>query len=233
MIKLYFHLSFLSGDSLIRQLSRTLLLFLTGNSRSGLIPAKASRSDREKCHDDHQITKLCSVKVTAHSLEELGIGSVCNGSVNFEWALVENYKKYLPNDDVKKVTEYLGRNNSFVVLAVGLHYRLHLQDVIGKYVDKLLTLIETKGNGWPKVIWMGIHAVPDYLLTEPLFNNKGILEFNNKLHDYLEKRNVTVIDTFYLTNQLRSYDGLHYGIGLNHQKMHVLLNHIGEFYGEC
>ncbi len=173
------------------------------------------------------------MKVTANTLEELEPNSVCNGRVNFKFDLVQNYKKYLPKDDLDKIKEYLGRNDSFVVMAIGLHYRLDLEAVKREYLEKVLTLVETEGKGWPKIIWMGIHAVPDYLLTEPLFNNKGILEYNNRLHEYLNNRNVTVIDTFDMTKQLKSYDGLHYGLGANYQKMHFLLNHLEEFYEKC
>ncbi len=221
------------GDSLIRQLSETLLLFLTGNPHSGLLPPHTSQSDRKKCHDDHQITKIACARVTAHSVEKLGPNSVCKGRVNFEWALVENYGTNLLPKSLRKITEYIGRNNSFVVLTVGLHLKLDFEAVLEKFVRKILTIIETKGNGWPKIIWMGIHAVPGYLRTAPSFSNKGLTVFNNKMHGYLERRNVTVIDTFELTRHLKSFDGLHYGMGANYQKVHILLNHIEEFYNSC
>lgn len=223
------------GDSIIRQLSRTMLLLLTGNTYSGSIPFNASQSDRDYCHSDHQIAiKKCSMGVAAHSLAELDRKSICAGKINFNLDLVENYKKYLPDDDVNQIKAYLGRENSFVVMAIGLHYRLDLDAVIKVYVNNILDLIRNEGHGWPKVIWMGIHAVPGHLLTDPLFHNKGILEFNEKIHKYLTYRNVTVIDTFDLTKNMRSYDGLHYGLGVNFQKINILLNHLeGRYKKQC
>eukprot|EP00794_Sanderia_malayensis_P000231 gene231-846_t len=135
------------GDSIIRQLSRSLLLFVTGNRHSGIIPVNTSQSDRAICYEDHQITKRCSVKITAHKLEELEPNSVCKGNVKFKFDLVENYKKYLPQKDMDKIKEYLGRNNSFIVMSIGLHYRLDIEAVVREYLDKVLSLIETEGNG--------------------------------------------------------------------------------------
>ncbi|XP_065056954.1 uncharacterized protein LOC135685081 isoform X1 [Rhopilema esculentum] len=222
------------GDSVIRQLSRTMFLLLSGNLHSGAMPGKATDEERAFCYADHQIAiKKCNLEIVAHKLEELPPRSICNGKVNFNLDLVENYKKYLQDKDMEQIRKYLKREDSYVVLAVGLHYRLDLNKVIDLYVKKVLDVIETEGNGWPKVIWMGIHAVPDFLLMNPLFHNAGILEFNNKIHNYLMRRGVAVIDTFNMSKSLFSYDGLHYGIGLNFLKIQILLNYLEEKYERC
>ena len=225
---------FSTGDSVIRQLSRTMFLLLSGNLHSGAMPGKATDEERAFCYADHQIAiKKCNLEIVAHKLEELPPKSICNGNVSFNLDLVENYKKYLQDIDMEQIRKYLKRKDSYVVLAVGLHYRLDLNKVIDLYVKKVLDVIETEGNGWPKVIWMGIHAVPDFLLMNPLFHNAGILEFNNKIHNYLRRRGVTVIDTFNMSKGLFSYDGLHYGIGLNFLKIQILLNYLEERYERC
>lgn len=211
-----------------------MFLLLSGNPNSGAIPVKASKKDREFCYGDHQIAiKKCNLEVVAHRIDELVPNSICGGKVNFHLDLVENYKKYLPDPDMKQIRQYLGRNNAFVVLAVGLHYRLDVQKVIDVYIKKVLDVIESEGNGWPKVIWMGIHAVPNFLLMNPLFHNEGILKFNKQIHEYLRRRDVAVIDTFDMSKRLLSYDGLHYGLGLNFLKVNMILNYLEEQYERC
>ena len=211
-----------------------MFLLLSGNLYSGAMPAKASKAERELCYADHQIAiKKCNLKIVARKIEELEPNSICDGKVGFHLDLVENYKKYLQDDDMKQIRSYLGRENSFVVLAIGLHYRLDIDKVISVYVKKVLDIIELEGNGWPKVIWMGIHAVPDFLLMHPLFDNPGIFKFNFKIHDYLQKRAVAVIDTFNMSRALFSYDGLHYGVGLNFLKVQILLNYLEERFERC
>ena len=211
-----------------------MFLLLSGNLNSGAMPAKATKAEKEFCYADHQIAiKKCNLEIVAHSIEELKPNSICNGKVNFNLDLVENYKKYLPDKDMQQIRSYLGRKNSYVVLAVGLHYRLDLDKVIEVYVKKVLDVIQLEGNGWPKVVWMGIHAVPNFLLMNPLFDNPGITKFNAKLHEYLRTRNVDVIDTFDMSKDLLSYDGLHHGIGLNFLKIQILLNYLEERYERC
>ena len=211
-----------------------MFLLLSGNLYSGAMPVKASKAERDLCYADHQIAiKKCNLEIVAHAIEELEPNSICNGKVDFNLDLVENYKKYLQDKDMKQIRSYLGRENSFVVLAVGLHYRLDIDKVISVYVKKVLDVIELEGNGWPKVIWMGLHAVPDFLLMHPLFDNQGISRFNSQMHEYLKERNVAVIDTFNISKDLFSYDGLHYGIGLNFLKVQILLNFLEERYERC
>ena len=211
-----------------------MFLLLSGNPYSGAMPVKASKKDREFCYGDLQIAiKKCNLEVVAHRIDELTPNSICGGKINFHLDLVENYKKYLPDTDMKQIRQYLGRNNSFVVLAVGLHYRLDVDKVIDVYINKVLDVIESEGNGWPKIIWMGIHAVPNFLLMEPLFHNEGILKFNKQIHEYLRRRDVAVIDTFDMSKRLLSYDGLHYGLGLNFLKVNMILNYLEEQYERC
>ena len=211
-----------------------MFLLLSGNLYSGAMPVNASKVERELCYADHQIAiKKCNLEIVAHSLEELEPNSICNGKIHFHLDLVENYKKYLQDEDMKQIRSYLGRENSFIVLAVGLHYRLEIDRVISVYVKRVLDVIELEGHGWPKVIWMGIHAVPDFLLMHPLFDNQGIYKFNSQIHEYLRERKVPVIDTFNISKDLFSYDGLHYGIGLNFLKVQILLNFLEERYERC
>lgn len=211
-----------------------MFLLLSGNLYSGAMPAKATKEEREFCYADHQIAiKKCNLEIVAHKIEELEDNSICGGKLNFNLDLVENYKKCLQDEDMGQIRKYLGRENSFVVLAVGLHYRLDLDKVMEVYVKKVLDVIELEGNGWPKVIWMGIHAVPDFLLMNPLFDNTGIARFNAGMHKYLRSRDVYVIDTFDMSKDLFSYDGLHHGIGMNFLKVQILLNYLEERYESC
>lgn len=211
-----------------------MFLLLSGNLYSGAMPAKATQAERELCYADHQIAiKKCNLEIVAHKIEELEPNSICGGNINFHIDLVENYKKYLQDADMHQIRSYLGRKDSYVVLAVGLHYRLDFDKVIEVYVKKVLDVIEYEGNGWPKVVWMGIHAVPDFLLMNPLFDNPGISGFNTKMHKYLKSRNIDVIDTFDMSKDLFSYDGLHYGVGMNFLKVQILLNYLEEKYERC
>ena len=55
-----------------------------------------------------------------------------------------------------------------------------------------------------------------------------MIEFNRRMKEYLQPRGVDVFDVFNLTLGLHSYDGTHYGPGVNMMKAQLLLNYLRE-----
>ena len=55
-----------------------------------------------------------------------------------------------------------------------------------------------------------------------------MIEFNRRMKEYLQPRGVDVFDVFNLTLGLHSYDGTHYGAGVNMMKAQLLLNYLRE-----
>ena len=85
---------------------------------------------------------------------------------------------------------------------------------------------------WPRVVWSAMHA-PGLLKTPrvPSQNRQSILRYNRDLRQLLGMRGVPVFDTFNLTDGTTSFDGAHYGKGVNDVKAQVFLNYILEQRG--
>ena len=212
------------GDSLVRHLSTSLLLLLSGNFDSGAMPVNASQSDRDKCHGEFQLTyRDCSIDISAHSIKDLPHNSICNGNFSFNVDCVQDYTRNIGKQAMDKVDETLGHNNSYLIVGVGLHYLLDSDSVIAQ-MRKLIEYIERKGNGWPNIIWVELHSLNGFLRMETKFHNDRIKKFNDKVNEFLGRRNVNVIKTFDISRDLKSYDGQHYGIGFNLHKLNMVLS---------
>ena len=52
------------------------------------------------------------------------------------------------------------------------------------------------------------------------------------MEKYWAERNVAVVDTYEISKRIKSYDGRHYGFGLNKLKIQLILLEILDYYSE-
>ncbi|XP_012942842.1 uncharacterized protein LOC101857899 [Aplysia californica] len=82
---------------------------------------------------------------------------------------------------------------------------------------------------WPRLLWMGTHAPG--LLKSPHFAAQtagGVQKFNKGIQTILRTWKVPYLDTFAFSNGTVSFDGTHYGWGVNMLKVDMLLTYIRE-----
>ncbi|KAL8592914.1 hypothetical protein ACOMHN_050741 [Nucella lapillus] len=63
------------------------------------------------------------------------------------------------------------------------------------------------------------------LLTK---NSNAARAYNKAIQQFLDLHNVSMFDTFNLTDNVMSFDGTHYGYGLNVMKVNIFLHYIQE-----
>ena len=208
-----------------------MLILLSGDPLQGAMSARASTSDLENCKGEFQIiARECNIYLTAHSTSETRNGSICGGEYHFAINCAQLYLNTLTDEAIEKVSALLGVKNSYLVVGVGMHFYLDVAVVKRAFIDKLLNLIKDSGNGWPKIIWIGIHNVDGFLRIDTKFHNDAIQNYNHAVRKYLAERNVTFIRTFEMSGNLRSYDGRHYGFGFNYYKIQIILNYLMREY---
>ncbi|BFZ16797.1 hypothetical protein BsWGS_19836 [Bradybaena similaris] len=84
-----------------------------------------------------------------------------------------------------------------------------------------------ENNQWPRLLWLGIHAPG--LLKSPKFREQtaeGVQNFNKNVYAILKQFQVPYLDTFDFTKGIVSFDGTHYGWGINMLKVNMLLTYI-------
>ena len=74
-----------------------------------------------------------------------------------------------------------------------------------------------------------MHA-PGLLKTPrvPSQNRESIIRFNADIFNVLEKWSIPIFDSFNFTDGTTSFDGAHYGKGVNDVKVQIFLNYILE-----
>ena len=63
-------------------------------------------------------------------------------------------------------------------------------------------------------------------------NNHAISHYNQKMKEFLKPLGIPVFDVFHLTLGVKSYDGTHFGVGVNMMKAQLLLNFLEEKFGQ-
>ncbi|CAL1541559.1 unnamed protein product [Lymnaea stagnalis] len=116
-----------------------------------------------------------------------------------------------------------GRNDSWFIVGVGSHYFFNFEQVR----NNILTPLLKETSPWPRVLWMAAQA-PGTLKTplEKRQQTPALLSFNEKVKVTLAGSDVAILNYFQLTNGTVSYDGTHYGKGVNDAKLQVLLNYL-------
>ena len=131
---------------------------------------------------------------------------------------------------LQKVRGKLNATNSVIAIGVGLHMGLNADKVFNGYLKPILQLKHQAASQWPLIIWLTTHAhgsIKPIPYIESQGNDK-IIRYNQEMRRFLEPFEVPVFDTFNLTVGVHSYDGTHYGFGVNMMKAQLFLNFLDE-----
>ncbi|GFO00119.1 hypothetical protein PoB_002662400, partial [Plakobranchus ocellatus] len=174
----------------------------------------------EHCDTYYRYFSKCSDVVPKSTVE-------CGGSVHF-------YRDALWRaSQIKKILEvfqrYVGKPNTFVIFGLGIHDMYHPDVTISKILEPVLGVL-SKSPPWPRLIWVAPQAPG--LQKTPLVKQQqigSVAKFNSVVTPYLKLRGIPVLDGFNITkDSVMSYDGTHYGKGLNDLKAQLLFNFFKE-----
>uniref|UniRef100_H2ZEC5 Uncharacterized protein n=1 Tax=Ciona savignyi TaxID=51511 RepID=H2ZEC5_CIOSA len=217
------------GDSLIRNMYMGMVILLTGDRRKGIWKTCVTKELQNTCLGENQfVLRRCHDLVIAQSLKDLGYnnGVLCGGHRYF----TAEYMAYgMPSqavEFVKFVQSLAGKPNTYVVLGIGLHFHLNSQKIIDTYLDPVLTMLRGLGHEWPKLVW--VHPLSIGLLKPPKYMKSqgtvAIAKFIMEMEAYLILHKIPCLDFRGITTKVHSYDGTHYGTGVNVMKTQILLN---------
>ena len=225
----------LIGDSLVRHLNVALLILFSNDKETGSLIKDIHESHIGLCSGDMQFVDggktTCHGK-TAGNIDQLSKGKFCQGKHNFQYSFHAFYSLAQAKFALDEVREHLHKNNSVVAIGVGLHIGLNAKEVLNGYLKPILRLKEQANSTWPLIVWLTVHAQgslkPIQFLQHQ--NNEIIYRFNRELRAFLEPIGVPIFDTFNLTLGVHSYDGTHYGFGVNMIKAQLFLNFLNQTF---
>ncbi|CAK8686369.1 unnamed protein product [Clavelina lepadiformis] len=224
------HVHFI-GDSLMRNMFLGITTLLTANRKNGAWRKCVSDKLKKLCKGENLfLMRPCHDLAAVHNLHDLQEvnGSLCNNHRNFEAEYNEYGMPSLAADFVKFATNVKGNENSYFVVGVGLHFQCNAEKVIKMFLEPAIRELDYSDTSWPRLIW--VHPLSIGLLKPPRYlNTQGdvaISQFGVKMEKYLKDYRIPALDFKYITKGVHSYDGTHYGAGVNIMKAQILLNYL-------
>ncbi|XP_046361618.2 uncharacterized protein LOC124138793 [Haliotis rufescens] len=207
------------GDSLVRHIYTAMLLVLTGDYDYGALVSSASDATRKACKGIYMFTeKFCRLSLSYDT-------KICGG----EAKVVMKYIDY-----AHKGGEFLThvktiRSKSLIIVGIGIHNDFDINLIDKQYFGPVLREITHRNATQPLLLWANIHAPG--MFKSPVMKGQirsDFVRFNTNMAKFMGDRNISVFETFNLTDGMSSFDGTHYGMGINVVKSNILLHYIAE-----
>ena len=156
--------------------------------------------------------------------------TVCNGTVvlkNFHLL----FARQAP-DIHKAVLQLANVSRSLVVLGVGFHDQFAIDPIKDKILRPLLDILRSRSLRYPNLLWANVHKFG--MMRTPLtkVDNSLVQTYNGAVQQLLQQYGVPVLDTYQLPDNVMSFDGQHYGYGVNTVKVSILLHYIQQLQAE-
>ncbi|CAG5131336.1 unnamed protein product [Candidula unifasciata] len=232
------------GDSFIRHMFAALVIILT-NEVNGAMKEDIPRDIKGRCLGHNQITaEVCRAYLDPDRV-------LCHGKVKVQ------YVEMFSVADLPVIHQLLvdlrQSGSSLVVLGLGIHDNFNPTVVSKKFLHPFLNLRQHLSTNIssaflqtdpapgldltrlrPGILWVGAHAPG--LLKSPRFPQQsadGVQHYNSEISHVLKRWGVPVLDTFSFSNGTVSFDGTHYGWGINKLKANMLMTYIRtSFWGD-
>ncbi|CAH1780199.1 unnamed protein product, partial [Owenia fusiformis] len=214
----------LVGDSLVRHFFGALLILLSGRMKDGAMLPDTKPGDRDYCGYHLQFDeKYCRLMADRER-------KICNSTIQL--TLREDYKLPLLPNSVEFIRE---KENQVILFSTGLHSgfdfpstKLAVEKYIKALGDRIFQQNSYTNHTRPRMLFMTPHY-PGLMKRARYLNNhqgpKDVMLYTNKMRTFLANYSIPTFNTSALTNHTFSFDGTHFGFGLNLQLAHNLLNY--------
>ncbi|PVD36283.1 hypothetical protein C0Q70_03261 [Pomacea canaliculata] len=211
------------GDSFVRHVFTAFLLAARNNETHGAMGPRTPPELQTSCAGLYMFTeKVCRLHVDSDT-------TVCNKRVKVK--LVYDYKVESAAAAVHTaIINLTNVSRSIAFMAFGIHDQFEVEKVRQKLLLPLLHKMNSSSSSNPKLVWLAYHA-PGLLtstLDYPWQKPERILQYNQVMGEFLREWHVPIFEAFNLTDGIASFDGAHYGLGINRVKVQILLNYILE-----
>ena len=119
-------------------------------------------------------------------------------------------------------------SKTLFLFGIGLHDDLYWETVISWFLSPVAKLLWWGGSfpDWPQVVWVAPHSPgslkPPHLLLQ---NKQRTITYARETSKFLADYGIPTLNTHALTDGMVSWDGTHYGYGVNTQIAHILLSY--------
>ncbi|CAH1801215.1 unnamed protein product [Owenia fusiformis] len=218
----------LVGDSLVRHFYTALLIIISGNLEFGCMKPNTNPEKKKNCGYFAQFEDKTCQHLIEHSRK------ICNSTVTL--SLRSDSSLQTLKNSVNFIREKEGQ---VILFSNGLHNNLNLPKTklaVHKYLEALGSKIfkrnkmDTSNRTIPRMVFMSPH-LPGLMKSPRYWNNQGtksVTTYTTEMRKFLSKYNIPTFNTHAFTNHSFSFDGTHFGYGVNHQLAQTLLNYISQ-----
>ncbi|PVD36281.1 hypothetical protein C0Q70_03259 [Pomacea canaliculata] len=209
------------GDSFVRHVFTAFLLAARNNETHGAMAKNTPADLRSSCAGLFMFTeKVCRLHVDSDT-------NVCNNTAKVK--LLYYYSSGSASSVHDAIIGLNNVNRSIVFLGMGIHDHFNEEKVQKQVLLPLLQKMNSSSMTYSKLVWMGIHSPG--LLGSPNFpyqSYEAVKRYNKFIGQFLREWHVPIFEAFNLTDGTASFDGEHYGLGVNRVKVQILLNYLLE-----
>ncbi|XP_050400743.1 uncharacterized protein LOC126817677 [Patella vulgata] len=211
---------YLSGDSYIRHIYTELLLFLRNNTYDGALKRTVSKDIHDKCTGMYMFTEMACRENLDFSTEDL-----CGGKLELK------YEKHMSADSgpefASRVETLMNKPRSLVLFGLAIHSFFKFSNIRDNYILPALNRVQNKT--WPKFLWATPHC-PGILKNGNIQAQAkpNVLKFMKEAADFLSPLKIPIFNSYNMTEGMMSFDGNHYGHGMNYWKIQIIFNYIQE-----
>ncbi|ESP05618.1 hypothetical protein LOTGIDRAFT_152474 [Lottia gigantea] len=212
---------FFMGDSFIRHIYLAFILLLKDNLFDGAIRPGTYKGLHDSCTGLDMFTeKQCRSLLDQFS-------TLCNSTV---YLYFNEFASTKHGTQIQQVMNTHARDpKAYFIVGTGLHDGFKITRTWNKILSPVLNFWKTQGVDTSKFLWHAMHA-PGLLKTpfKPSQHRHNVIKYNKAMKKLLTEYNVPIFETFNLTDGVNSFDGPHYGQGVNLLKAKIIL----EFFRE-
>ncbi|XP_071119778.1 uncharacterized protein [Haliotis cracherodii] len=206
------------GDSFLRQMYTVTVHLLTGNYKDSTLKSTTPTGWREYCSGWMQL--LCYSYLNY-------VSPVCGGQTNVI------HVELITHDQGPRLLSLLKskkNQKSIFFVGIGIHGTYNEQLVWKNFLSPSINFLHENARNktvWPKLVWVSPHA-PGILKTPrvPGQSYSSVVRYNAFINSHVRAAGIPILDTFNMTDGIMSYDGAHYGFGINMIKSQIVFNYL-------
>ncbi|XP_076818557.1 uncharacterized protein LOC143464584 isoform X2 [Clavelina lepadiformis] len=224
------------GDSFMRNMFMTTLMLLVGDPVRGAWPKKMTEEAKHLCMSCQMYKLPICRKIISDMNDVADPGSLCGGkSPSFNHKVLTYYSNDYKDEFINLVNTLAGKNGTLIMLGVGYHMSCLAKPVIDNFLNPALSAIghyytsnKLTGPRWPRIFF--VLPMPTGLLKPPqhldMQNDVKMRQLAIEITKYCKERDIPVFDFRALGKHVHSFDGTHYGLGVNLMKIQILINYL-------
>lgn len=222
------------GDSMSRHFMHSFQHLLRGDPVLGAMREDTPREVMRNCSCDLQfVSKACRAWVLWDS-QNLTKQPCPGGRIVYMEALHDG--QVIPKEIADLVESHRSEGGRSVIVlgGYGLHNLLQAKPIFNTLIHPLWELIKPNLGKDVSVIVLSVHSLQDNVLEKyrENMNNRRVSQYNTLMARLCRQSlpSIPFFDTFSITSQSDSFDGVHYGFKVNLLKAQLLLSVINEVF---